>query len=304
MKLVYGHTDSIYVQMPMDKTEETLEILNSHVKEIFPNLLNLEEHPVNLEFEKYYSSLGVGITKNRNAGLINWKDGKFLDEPEFVMTGFTAKRMSITKLAKEVQLKILIMWVNGDSQEKCTAYLQDKYNTVLDGNVSFDLLANRSRYRSDRFKYKCASCDREYTMFDAINQHRITTSYSFCKKCGEELELLTLKGKRPSIGAGVEGVIWYNQHHDNKIDDSYWYMRVVTPIDCLRYINPITGVSKKPSYIAAPSLVELIDVGYEIDTSHYAETIIKKAQPIYDAMGWDTSEISRDVRQKTLDDWW
>ena len=112
MKEVYGHTDSIYVQVEsVDKAKEISMIINDQVRTKFPNLMALEEHPINLEFEKYFESLGVGATKNRNAGLINWKDGEFLDEPEFVMTGFTAKRISQTNLAKEIQLTILKMWV-------------------------------------------------------------------------------------------------------------------------------------------------------------------------------------------------
>ena len=107
MKVVYGHTDSIYVQIPMNRTGEVLDLLNTKVREKFPNVMGLKEHPVVLEFEKYYESLGVGITKNRNAGLISWKDGEYLDEPKFVMTGFSAKRVAITKLAKTVQLEVL-----------------------------------------------------------------------------------------------------------------------------------------------------------------------------------------------------
>ena len=43
------------------------------------------------------------MSERRRTGtlvLITWKDGKFLDEKEFVMTGFTAKRLSETKLAR------------------------------------------------------------------------------------------------------------------------------------------------------------------------------------------------------------
>ena len=116
MKVVYGHTDSIYVDIEdnsIETAKETLKILNEHVRKSFPNVMGLEEHPVTLEFEKYFRTLGVGATKNRNAGLITWKDGEFLDEEEFVMTGFTAKRVSLTKLAKDVQLSVLNMWVEG-----------------------------------------------------------------------------------------------------------------------------------------------------------------------------------------------
>ena len=104
MKVVYGHTDSIYVQIDsVEKAQDAIKEIESSVREHFPNVMGLEQHPVVLEFEKYYSALGVGTTKNRNAGMITWKDGEWLDEPEFIMTGFTAKRVSETKLAKGVQ---------------------------------------------------------------------------------------------------------------------------------------------------------------------------------------------------------
>ena len=91
MKVVYAHTDSIYVPIhSIERAKEVQQILNQHIQEtIFPNVMNLEEHPVDLEFEKFYSVLGVGATKNKNAGYITWKDGVHLSEPEFFTTGFS-----------------------------------------------------------------------------------------------------------------------------------------------------------------------------------------------------------------------
>ena len=39
--------------------------------------------------------------------MITWDDGVWLDKPKFTMTGFTAKRVSETKLSKEVQTTVL-----------------------------------------------------------------------------------------------------------------------------------------------------------------------------------------------------
>jgi len=76
MKVVYGHTDSIYVKIDsVEKAQEAIKEIESSVREHFPNVMGLKQHPVVLEFEKYYSSLGVGTTKNRNAGMIIWCDG-------------------------------------------------------------------------------------------------------------------------------------------------------------------------------------------------------------------------------------
>ena len=301
MRVVYGHTDSIYVQMPMERAEETLALLNNHVRNMFPNLLGLDEHPVTLEFEKYYETLGVGCTKNRNAGLISWKDGKWLDEHEFVMTGFSAKRVAITTLAKTVQLEVLNRWVNRESEESITAYLKQEYNRVLNGNISTDEITNRSRFRPERFQYKCDDCGKEYSITDALERHR-AFSTSFCGKCGTELNLKTIEGKQPSIGSGVEGVVWWNQTFPNPIEDSYFYVRVQDDPMRTKYINPITGVHKRPTYIAAPTKDAMPN--HIPDYRHYSDSIIKKAEPIYNAMGWDLSLIRKDVNQTNLDEWW
>lgn len=101
MKVVYGHTDSIYVKCEsIEKGEEICAMLNESVREYFPNILGLKEHPVTLEFEKYFETLGVGATKNRNAGMISWKDGDFLDSKEFVMTGLPLKEYQKQHLLK------------------------------------------------------------------------------------------------------------------------------------------------------------------------------------------------------------
>ena len=305
MKVVYGHTDSIYVQVPMNRTGEVLDLLNTKVREKFPNVMGLEEHPVVLEFEKYYESLGVGITKNRNAGLISWKDGKYLDEPEFVMTGFSAKRVAITKLAKTVQLEVLNRWVGQQSEKEITDYLRTEYNRVIKGNVELDEIVNRSRFRPERFQYKCKSCEKGYDVNSILSERdrfkKLHTA-PFCSKCGNEFEFVTVGGKRPSIGSGVEGVLWYNQFSSIPINDSYIYMKVSDDLQRPTYVNPVTGIRKRPSYVSAPTLEELATESP--DYKHYADSIIKKAEPIYRAMGWDLKKITIDENQTTLDEWW
>ena len=50
MKVVYGHTDSIYVKCDsVELATEALVEINAHVRESFPNALGLQEHPVVLE---------------------------------------------------------------------------------------------------------------------------------------------------------------------------------------------------------------------------------------------------------------
>ena len=45
MKVVYGHTDSIYVDIEdnsIETAKQTLKILNDHVRKAFPNVMWLE----------------------------------------------------------------------------------------------------------------------------------------------------------------------------------------------------------------------------------------------------------------------
>lgn len=297
MKVVYGHTDSLYVEIDDIKSaKKTVKKLNKHVRKSFPNVMKLPNHPINLEFEKFYQSLGVGITKNRNAGLINWKDGEYLDEPEFVMTGFTAKRISQTQLAKEIQLTILKMWVNGDSESKIVNFLHEKYVEVLNGKISLSQITKRTRFREERFKVKCTNCKKNnwpsvMHLNDLIREKRIP--------CCNNPNYLTLEGKRPSIKEGVEGVLFYNTHNKTPIQDSYLYLRVKNLSKT--YIHPITRKAIVPHYVSG--LNESAFDGYTPDWEFYAETIVKKAEPIFNAMGWDTFQIIKDRNIRDLEEW-
>ena len=292
MKVVYGHTDSIYVDIEDDSIEtakETLKILNEHVRKSFPNVMGLEEHPVTLEFEKYFKSLGVGATKNRNAGLITWKDGVFLDKPEFVMTGFTAKRVSQTQLAKDVQLNVLNMWVEGKTEEEVTAFLNNKYNSVMNGDIPLSDILQRSRYRENRFQVECKNCFRKNNLFTLIETPCCTaTTRNFT----------TLEGKRPTIGSGIAGVLFSRANGYEEINDTYLYLKIKSN---KTFFNPITGMDVKATYVSL--LVEEDFYDYDPDWSHYAESVIKKAEPIYRAMGWDARKITADNKQSSLEEW-
>ena len=289
MKVVYGHTDSIYCQVDsVEEAQENLGKLNDHVRKFFPNLLELDEHPVVLEFEKYFESLGVGCVKNRNAGLITWKDGKFLDEKEFTMTGFTAKRVSETKLAKEVQIAVLNMWVENKDEAEIVEFLRDKYYTVLSGQIPITDILKRSRFREERFKVKCSNCKRKND-FDSLTNGA----------CCNNMTLQTLEGKRPTIGAGIEGIVFYNAINDVPITDSYLFCRIVNPNNV--YFHPIHQKTVEPKYVAG--LTESDFDGYTPDWLHYAGSIMKKADPIFRAMGWNVMQIKKAIKQSSLEEW-
>lgn len=292
MKVVYGHTDSIYVQIDnVEKAQEVIKVIENEVRKKFPNVLGLEQHPVVLEFEKYYSALGVGTTKNRNAGMITWDDGVWLDKPKFTMTGFTAKRVSETKLSKEVQTTVLTMWVNQKSFAEINKYCSDTYNAVLNGKIPIESVIKRSRLKEERLVVKCNGCNKRHNITDLEEKH--------CSKCGVSTKnFVTVDNKRPSISAGIAGVVTAYQKGNANFDDSYLYAKVKTKDT---WINPLTKEVKAVEYISASTYEDFS--GVDIDWKHYAETVLKKAEPVYKAMGWDLSSIRTGTIQSSLEEW-
>jgi DNA polymerase elongation subunit (family B) len=294
MEVVYGHTDSIYVKVDsIESAFSSLEKINEEVRTIFPNLLGLEEHPVVLEFEKYFESLGVGITKNRNAGLISWEDGVWLDEPKFTLTGFTSKRISEAVMAKEVQTVALNMWVSGKSEHEIVQYAKSAYVKVLNGEIDFREVAKRTRLKKERFQVKC-SCNKKYD----IREISWTDGEFYCSKCAKHPStFLTAKGKKPTISEGIVGVLYSMQERNLAFEDSYVFLRI-RPSGF--FTDPLSGVRKEATYVSGNTFAEI--EGFEPDWPHYAEQVVSKVQPIFDAMGWDTKQIK--IQQRNFDEWW
>ena len=316
MKVVYGHTDSIYVQIDsVDEAKEKIKVIEDEVRKKFPNVLGLEQHPVVLEFEKFYSALGVGTTKNRNAGLITWDDGKYLENPKFTMTGFTAKRVSETKLAKETQAKVLRMWVENKTESEIIQYLHTMYSNVLTGNVELSAIAKKSRLKKERFKVRCPNCGKQFDMREElpIESHirRIENGLpEFCdthkkyfvgqeatkydKRAGRKVKY----NKKVSVASGVAGILFALQNRDMKFEDSYVFIKTA---DNLTFKHPLTDEVKTADYISGITLRDLEP--YTPDYRYYAEQVKKKAEPVFNAMGWDLTAITTGRIQKTLEEW-
>ena len=307
MQIVYAHTDSLYVPISsIEKGLEVREVLNNHIQEnVFPNIMGLETHPMDLEFEKYYSVLGVGCVRNRNAGFISWKDGVHLHEPEFFATGFSLKRIAESKVAKDTQKEVIEMWVNQKTRKEITARVKEIYENVLNGRVSKLDLVKRSRYKDERRTLKC-KCKKKYDVEYARKLLKIVPD-ALCENgnCNQKLtNLTTLEDKRPSFGGGFAGVLYYNEHINpqDKIDDSFYHMKCNFGINQPQTYTNVKGEQKPAGYIAVKNLKELDN--YEPDWASLAESeVVKKAKPIFDAMEWDTCDIKKDDKQKDLDEW-
>ena len=61
-------------------------------------------------------------------------------------------------------------------------------------------------------------------------------------------------------------------------------------------------VAMKEANSATQKLLE--EIATTPDYHHYGNALVKKAEPIYRAMGWDLDKVKFDINQKTLDEWW
>jgi DNA polymerase elongation subunit (family B) len=85
------------------------------------------------------------------------------------------------------------------------------------------------------------------------------------------------------------------------LKDSYLFLKIQRPAKT--YIHPLTRDIVRPSYISVSTVAELDDFDFQPDWQFYSESVVKKAEPIYRAMGWDMTRITRDRNQTTLDGW-
>jgi len=305
MKVVYAHTDSLYVPIPsIEKAEEIQEILNKHIQDnIFPNVMDLDEHPMDLEFEKYYSVLGVGATKNKNAGLITWKDGVYLNEPEFVCTGFALKRIAESTIGKETQRKVIDMWIGQKTEDEIVDYCCRRYNKVSHGRVAKTDIVKRSRVKADRMTVQCG-CKKKYDITYVSSLLSILPD-AYCEddKCKKRLKnCTTVEGKRPTFGGGFAGLLYYNEHVNpkNKLTDSFYHM--ACSFKSHETYTDWNGMKKPARYIAVREHDELVN--FEPDWGKLSQSeVVQKIRPIFDAMNWDIAKVQLDEQQKKLGEW-
>jgi len=63
----------------------------------------------------------------------------------------------------------------------------------------------------------------------------------------------------------------------------------------------LTKQVKEVEYVAGSRYIDFDS--YTPDYQHYAEQVVKKAEPIYKAMDWQLSNIKTGKIQKSLEEW-
>lgn len=134
VEVVYGDTDSCLIRFPdvsdpkevLRKTKKVIKWLNRSYDKFAANMGNSgEPHFFKIEAEKIYElyfqsgryKQGKMVGKKRYAGLLAWKDGKWLfDKPKeerIVIKGYEVRRSNASYLTRELQKKVLQMILSG-----------------------------------------------------------------------------------------------------------------------------------------------------------------------------------------------
>jgi DNA polymerase I len=142
-KALAGHTDSGYIQIPFDKTEEHLAKLNNYIQKKY-DLPNME-----IELEAYFDYWLTADVKNQNFGIMVWPPEK---KGHLKVTGFSYKASIVSPLTKEIQGQIFQMIGTGAEEDEVTAFIRPIAKEVLAGERTVEQLAPYGRIGQDEYQ--------------------------------------------------------------------------------------------------------------------------------------------------------
>lgn len=156
-KVIYGDTDSLFVQLKEEdrkKFDEAgnrlVEMINSYLTELLLKEFTADSK-LEIEYEKHFKKFFLpslrGVregAKKRYAGLKTTRDGE-----ELSFTGLEIVRSDWTKLAKEFQYELFRLAFNG---EKLDGYIKEIVKSLKNGELD-DKLVYRKRLTKPASEY-------------------------------------------------------------------------------------------------------------------------------------------------------
>lgn len=143
-EIIYGDTDSNYVSLPDEWSKEkcvnyALDVCDRLTEERYPELAEEFGIPAELnrweiEPEALMDSYFQAGKKKRYAYRAVWEDGHNLDEPDYTIKGFDAKRSDTAPLTKEIQTDVIYAILDGASDQEITDMVYESATEIIDGN--------------------------------------------------------------------------------------------------------------------------------------------------------------------------
>ena len=114
-KVIYSDTDSIFLNLEKKTQEDAISFVNEVNKDL-PGLMELE-------YEGFYPA-GIFVGMKQGTGGAKKKYALLSDKGELVVKGFETVRRNWSMIAKEMQQKVLMMILSGESDEKALNYVK------------------------------------------------------------------------------------------------------------------------------------------------------------------------------------
>lgn len=141
MKVIYGHTDSVFVLC------NSPEVGMKNIAEI-----NISMSPIETEFEKWCSSMLI-MAKNRYAGMTAWTDGETHD-PKLYVKGIELKQNRLPPLMKQVMQTVIHGLLDNQPEDEITGHLVDMCDGVIAKKVDVRQLCISARLQQNLEQYK------------------------------------------------------------------------------------------------------------------------------------------------------
>ena len=157
--VIYGDTDSCFVQMPETMSVETIIAtatkLASDLNESYPEYvkreLNSETSYFSIKFEKLYKRFFQGDAKKRYAGYLIWKEG--VEANKLDIAGFELKRSDSSAITKTVQETVFHMILDGRSQQDIQNFVRPIISAYRNGELSLEQIGVPSGLNKDLNEY-------------------------------------------------------------------------------------------------------------------------------------------------------
>lgn len=134
-KVLAGHTDSSYIQVPFDEVDALIEHLNETIQaELLPTLI--------VEAEAYFDYFFIGSSKNRNFGIIQWPESK---KGHLKVTGFEHKSANASPITKQIQNQIFHLVGSGATESEVSEIIRPIALKLKKGEYTANELAPYGR---------------------------------------------------------------------------------------------------------------------------------------------------------------
>ena len=334
-RLIGGDTDSVMTTLPTAQDmNETLEAsftaanaVNDSYDEFMCNQFNIcdpDSHKMEVEIESYADAIfflrdmksdnpNDGV-KKKYSQTIEWDEGEVIENPEPKSKGFKLVRSDTATVTAEVQKGVLNIILEEDNpRQSVEEYLKEKYNAVLDGDVSLEDIGKPSSISSDPQDYgwsvrelkkdeKIVDTDgimhtskgTEYIKYFTPQPHIKGARYATAYIEGEDIQ----SGAKPLMFY-VEGVA-----ANSDIPETYDYEDIFTlnaPMDKPEANErKMVEIDSEVDAIAVEDVRNIPDT-ITIDWKKMAEKTIEDAvSNILRTMGWTFDEMVSDSSQSGL----